>query len=58
MVAFLVPVTEGVKVTLNVAVPPAATEVGTELTTKSEAFAPLETIDEIAITSVPVFWMV
>ena len=55
IVAFLVPTVEGVKATVNVALLFAATDVGTEPTTKSVAFVPLETIEEMVKDTVPVF---
>ena len=58
MVAVRKPVPEGVKVTSNVALPPAATEEGILLTTKSEACVPVEVIEEMFKIQFPVFWMV
>ena len=55
MVAVRKPVPEGVKVTSNVALPPAATEEGILLTTKSEACVPVEVIEEMFKIQFPVF---
>lgn len=54
-VAVLLPVVLGAKVTVNVHVPPAATELAQPLTVKSDAFAPEIANSETVSGAVPVF---